>query len=154
RALFDNHVLPRWRGRDIRTISRRDVIDLLDTVIAKGKAITANRVLAAVRKLFNWALQRDMVDANPAARIDPPGAETRRERVLSPDEVRCVWPEIDGLGYPFGPFFKLVAATGQRRQEVAMMRWDEINEAERTWTIPSERTKAVRAQVVPLSTLA
>jgi Arm domain-containing DNA-binding protein/integrase-like protein len=56
RRNFDKHVLPCWRGRDIRSITRRDVIDLLDGIVEDGKPVAANRTLAAVRKLFNWAL--------------------------------------------------------------------------------------------------
>lgn len=63
RATFDNHVLPRWRRRDITTITRRDVIELLDAIVDEGKPIAANRTLAAIRKLFNWALQRGIVEA-------------------------------------------------------------------------------------------
>jgi integrase len=154
RALFDNHVLPKWRNRDIKSIRRRDVIELLDGIVEQGKPITANRVLAAVRKLFNWALQRDIIEASPVALVAMPSAETHRERTLSINEVRALWPQFAGLGYPFGPFLQMTLATGQRREEVAGMRWQDIDEAERTWTLPSERTKAGRAHVVPLSPLA
>jgi hypothetical protein len=154
RALFNNHVLPRWRTRDIKSIRRRDVIELLDGIVERGKPITANRVLAAVRKLFNWALQRDIIEASPVALVAMPSAETNRERTLSIDEVRALWPEFAALGYPFGRFLQTTLATGQRRDEVAGMRWQDIDEAECTWTLPSDRTKAGRAHVVPLSPLA
>src|SRR5262249_504175 len=58
RRNFAKHVLPRWHGRDVRGITRRDVIELLDAIVDEGKPVAANRTLAAVRKLFNWALQR------------------------------------------------------------------------------------------------
>src|SRR5262249_20352362 len=58
------------------------------------------------------------------------------------------------LGYPFGPFLQMALATGQRREEVASMRWRDIDEAECIWTLPSETTKAGRAHIVPLSSLA
>lgn len=164
RGIFDNHVLPRWRGRDIGTITRRDVIELLDAVVDQstrrkngrraGGPIAANRTLAAVSRLFTWALHRDIITATPAARVERPGPEARRERALSGDEIRELWPLLDALGYPFGPFFKVVLLTGQRRDEVAAMRWAEIDEAELVWMLPAERTKAARAHTVPLSPLA
>ena len=154
RATFDNHVLPRWRGRDINSIKRRDVIELLDAIVDAGKPIAANRTLAAIRKLFNWALQRGIIEATPVALVEMPGAERKRERTLAADEIRAVWASASGLGYPFDPFFKMALATGQRREEIAHMRWADIDEAERTWTLSSEMTKAGRTHIVPLSPLA
>jgi integrase len=153
-AIFANHVLPRWRGRDIKTITRRDVIELLDAIVDAGKPIAANRTLAAVRKLFNWALQRGIIEATPIALVEMPGAEHKRERTLSADEIRAIWAAASALGYPFGLFFRMALATGQRREEVAGMRWADIDQSERIWTLPSEITKAARAHVVPLSPLA
>jgi len=154
RAIFDNHVIPRWRRRDIKSITRRDLIELLDRIVEEGKPTMANRTLAAVRKLFNWALQRDMIEMIPFAMIEKPSEETKRERTLAADELKTLWPEFDGLGYPFGPFFKLALLTGQRRSEIAGIRWADVNEGERAWTLPSEMTKAGRTHVIPLSSLA
>jgi integrase len=154
RRNFDRHVLPRWRDRDIRAITRRDVIELLDRIVDEGKPVAANRTLAAVRKLFNWALQRGIIEATPVALVEMPGAERKRERILAPDEIRAVWSGAGGLGYPFGLFFQMALATGQRREEIARMRWADIDTDERTWTLSSEMTKAGRAHVVPLSPLA
>src|SRR5262249_52752960 len=58
--LLRQHVLPRWRGRMVHEITRRDVLDILDRVVDGGAPIAANRVLAAVRKFFNWAIARDI----------------------------------------------------------------------------------------------
>jgi integrase len=154
RAIFANHVLPRWRGRDIKTITRRDVIELLDAISDAGKPIAANRTLAAVRKLFNWALQRGIIDASPGALVEMPGAERKRERTLAADEIRAVWTAAGELGYPFGEFFRIALVTGQRREEVAQMRTADIDEDDRIWTLSSDITKAGRSHVVPLSTLA
>jgi integrase len=154
RRNFAKHVLPRWQGRDIRGITRRDVIELLDAIVDEGKPVAANRTLAAVRKLFNWALQRGIIEASPVALVEMPGPERKRERTLAADEIRAVWDAAGELGYPFGHFFQMALATGQRREEVARMRWADIDEAERIWTLSSEMTKAGRAHVVPLSAFA
>jgi integrase len=154
RRNFDKHVLPRWRGRDLRAITRRDVIELLDGIVDEGNPVAANRTLAAVRKLFNWALQRGIIEASPVALVEMPGAERKRERTLAPDEIRVVWAAAGELGYPFGDFFRMALATGQRREEVAQMRTADADESERTWTLSSDMTKAGRAHVVPLSPLA
>ena len=154
RRNFDKHVLPRWCGRDLQTITRCDVIELLDAIVDEGKPVAANRTFAAIRKLFNWALQRGIIEATPVALVEMPGPEHERERTLGPDEIRAVWNAAGGLGYPFGLFFIMALATGQRRDEIARMRWADIDESERTWTLSSDMTKAGRAHVVPLSPLA
>jgi len=169
RRNFNNHVLPRWCDKDIKEITRRDVNELLDAIVDKGTdvigadgekrhisggPIAANRTLAAVRALFNWALRRGIIESTPVALVERPGEETRRERTLSDEEIRVLWPVMRALGYPFGAFFCMTLATGQRRDEVASMRWADIDEEEMTWTIPKEATKAKREHVVPLSSLA
>jgi len=152
RQHFDNRVLPRWRGRHIGDITRSDVNELV-TEVAKEAPVLANRVLAAIKAMFGWALRQDppLVTANPAALVERPGVETARDRVLSAEELRFIWPAFGGLGYPFGPCLKLTLLTAQRRDEIAGMCWSEINEEAATWTIPAHRNKARRVHVVPLS---
>ena len=149
--LLRRDVLPFWATRPVREITRRDVIELIDRVADRGARIHANRVLAAVRVLFNWLLSRGVIEASPAAGVKAPGAEMVRERVLSEDELREVWRAADATPYPFGPFFRLLILTAQRRDEVAGMRWSEIDEARALWTIPGDRAKNGRAHEVPLS---
>ncbi len=84
-------------------------------------------MLAAIRALFNWALRRGMIDATPAALVEAPGEETARARTLTADEIRAIWTRFGALGYPFGPFFQLALITGQRREEVARMRWADLD---------------------------
>jgi integrase len=149
--LLRRDVLPFWATRPVREITRPDVIELIDRVADRGARVHANRVLAAVRVLFNWALSRGVIEASPAAGVKAPGAETVRERVLSEDELREVWRAADATAYPFGPFFKLLILTAQRRDEVAAMRWSEIDTSRAVWTIPGQRAKNGRAHEVPLS---
>jgi integrase len=49
---------------------------------------------------------------------------------------------------------RLLIATGQRRDEVAKMGWEEVDSERRLWTLPRERVKADRPHEVPLSTIA
>jgi integrase len=148
------HVLPRWRGRKVGDIARRDVLDVLDRVVEAGAPIAANRTLAAVRKLFSWCIARDIVAASPCAGVKPPTPERSRDRVLSHDELRVVWQAAGKIGWPFGPLVKLLMLTGQRRDEVAGMRWPELDLTARLWTLPRERVKNNRPHQVPLSELA
>jgi len=151
RRIFDKDVLPKWGARDIRSITRADVIDLLDTIVDDGRPIQANRTLAAVRKLLNWSLDRSYIDASPVAKMSAPSAETDRERVLSADELRLVWLATAKVGYPFGPMVQMLILTLQRRREVAEAVWPEFDIKESIWHIPGERTKNSNPTDVPLS---
>jgi integrase len=156
--MLNHHVLPDWGKREIRSITRRDVIDLIDDVTDRTSPVRANRILANVRKLFGWAVERDIIGATPVAGVKPPGKERERDRVLSDDEIKAVWAACgdgeNGIGWPFGPFTRMLLVTAQRRDEVAHMRWDDIDFEGRNWSLPREITKADRSHEVPLSPLA
>jgi integrase len=169
RRNFRNHVLTRWGDRDIKSITRRDVAELLDDVMDRGTKqkgdgrkrrqtpggpISANRTLAAIRALFNFALDRGIIDASPVVRVERPGEETPRERTLTAEEIRSIWTGAGAIGDPFGPFFRFVLVTGQRRDEAARMRWVDVDLDAGTWTLPAPATKAKRVHVVPLAPLA
>ena len=63
--IIHREMIPRWGSRKISEISRRDVIELLDGITDRGSPIMANRTLSLARKLFGWAVERDIVDASP-----------------------------------------------------------------------------------------
>jgi integrase len=151
---IQSKLLPHWRQRSITSITRRDVLDLLDREMDAGRPRTANKLLGLVRKLCNWAVERGIVDGSPVAGIRAPGRETTRDRVLTDDELAAVWNAAGKMGWPWTGFIRLLMATAQRRDEVSQMPWSEIDVERRLWTIPAERTKAERVHDVPLSDLA
>jgi integrase len=78
-------------------------------------------------------------------------ASGSRDRVLDDDELRRTWNAAEAEGWPFGPLVKLLILTGQRVSEVGEMRWDEIDQGQRLWTLPAERVKNGLRHEVPLS---
>jgi len=149
RGFLDRFILEPWGERDVQSIKKRDIIDLLDEIADSGRETTANRTLAYVRKFLNWCVERDILEISPATGVKPPAKENKRERVLSDAEIRLFWQACDDAGQPFGPLGKLLLLTGQRRGEVG-----EITDAEisgDTWHLSRDRTKNGRAHVVPLS---
>jgi integrase len=143
-------VLQLWNGRKVQDITKRDVITLLDTVRDRAP-VMANRNLAAVRKLFNWCLARDVIQISPCTLIEPPAPERSRDRILSDDELRLVWNAAGKDPSPFGPLVKLLMLTGQRLGEVGGLRWDELDLKNKLWTLPAERVKNGERHEVPLS---
>lgn len=153
KRLFDKHVIPYWGNKAITELTRKDIVARLDEIAVKTP-IQANRVLANLRKLLNWAVSRDIISTSPAAAVSPPGAETSRDRVLSEAEIRALWEATGILGYPFGDAFRLLLATAQRRDEVGSMRYAELDLDAAQWLIPRERAKNDTENLVPLSPLA
>lgn len=143
-------LLPHWAQRRIAEISKADVLAILDKT-ADRAPIMANRLLALVRKLFNWSQERGYIETSPCAGVRAPSKERARDRVLSDDEVSRLLPAFDALGYPFGPLFRIALLTGQRIGEVAGMRWDEINIEQGVWELSGERVKSGRRHVLPLA---
>ena len=151
---LERDVVPLWRDRAISTITRGDVIGLVDAIAARGAEVYANRTLARLRALFNWAVEKDRLSTSPCIGAKPPNKEQVRDRSLTDDEVRWFWTACDESGWPFGPLAKLLLLTAQRRDEVAGMEWPELNLVTNTWTIPRARAKNNRSHEVQLSTAA
>lgn len=145
------YVLPTWKARAVAGIKRRDVAELLDAIESNNGPVMADRVLAWLRKMFNWHATRDDDFVSPIvkgmARTKP--RERARDRVLSDDEIRALW-ESTATTEPatFGALVRMLLLTAQRREEAAQMRRGELDGE--TWTIPASRYKTGRANVVPL----
>ena len=154
KRVLEHDVRVQWGNRPVTEITRRDVIELLDAIIDRGAAVQANRTLAVLRRFFNWALEREIIAVSPIAGLKAPTAETARDRALTDGEIRLFWVGCDRLGWPFGPMFKLLLLTAQRRDEVGGMEWSEIEPLDkRVWTIPREKAKNDRRHEVHLSEL-
>ncbi len=142
-----------WSHRPIAEITPLDVIKALDRLVDEGKPAAANKLLACLRRLCNWAIRRRVYNltTSPCDRLEMPAPRVIRQRVLSEDEIAAVWHAASE--YPYGHLVRMLLATGQRLSECANMTWAEIGK-DGNWTIPPERCKSDRPHVVPLSTLA
>lgn len=140
-----HHLLP----RRVADITKADVVEVIDRVMAEGKAQSAVNLLRYIKMLFNWAVDRDIVPSNPFERIRPPARTRERDRTLSDVEIAMVWHASFKLMPPYGQMYRIFLLTGQRRSEVSTMRWGEITGD--TWIIPREKVKKDRAHAVPLT---
>ena len=118
---LERDVLPVWGKRPIASITRRDAIALIDGIAKRGAEVMANRILSRLRRLFNWAIEKDRLATSPVDGMRPPTKEQARDRALDDDELRLLWAACDESGWPFGPLVKLLLMTGQRRSEVGGM---------------------------------
>ncbi len=142
---------PTWHDRAAHMIAPAEAVTELDRIAAARGPHAARLALAYGRAMYNWAVGRRMLAANPFAGIPSPARAVERDRVLSDDELGAVWRAAGLLGWPFGPFVQLLALTLQRRDEVAGMRWSELSSDLTLWTIPAERAKNRRAHLVHLA---
>jgi integrase len=147
--ILEKDALPRFGRRKAKDISRRDIIAMLDEIVTRGAPIQANRTLEIVRKLFNWAVARDILGANPCYRLPKPSSENRSDRVLTEEEIREVWHAVGAEAPLTAATFKLRLLTAQRGAEILAMRWDQISN--NWWTIPAEIAKNGLTHRVPLS---
>lgn len=148
-SAFNRLVKPKIGDRGIYELRRSDIAEMFDAIEDNNGPVMADRTLAYLRKAFNWYATRDDRFSPPIvkgmARTRP--RELARDRVLSDDEIREIWPLLTGT---WGSFVKMLLLTAQRRSEVAAMAWDEIDD-NGVWTIPAERYKTGVPNIVPLS---
>ncbi|TGD63363.1 site-specific integrase [Tabrizicola sp. WMC-M-20] len=137
-------------GKRLDKIKRADVVKALDAIVVSAP-VSANRALAHLKHLMNWCVDRGMLDTSPLTGMKLPTKETPRERVLTNVELRALWAACDADGYPFGDCIKLLILSGQRRSEVAEMRWSELDLDKRLWTLPSVRAKNGKQHSVPIT---
>src|SRR5262245_25089519 len=121
----------RWAGKSIHDIKKRDVVDLV-TEISIRSAGVAHETLKLLKGFLRWCVGRGVIDYSPAGGVQSYWREKSRSRVLSDPELGAILRAARTITFPYGAIVELLALTGQRREEVAQMKWDEIDEATRT----------------------
>jgi integrase len=149
--ILQRNLVDRVGSRSIHSISKRDVIDLVNAVIDRGAPVAANKSLKVVKSFFNWCVGRAIVERSPCEGIRVPTLERPRDRVLTDRELAEIIRAGRQLGGPYGSVVEVLALTGQRRDEVARMSWDEVDLDHRVWTLPATRTKNDTPHIVQLT---
>jgi integrase len=153
-AILGKDVLPAWRGQDARTIEPAEVIELLDKIVERGSRVMANRTAALLGQLFKFGIHRRIVTTTPVQLLYRPGGKEKpRERMLTDEELRAFLadPKSATRFARLSHVITLLLLTGQRRGELALTRWSDLDLRGRTWTIPDENAKTGRGHVVPLA---
>jgi len=151
--IIDKFLKPEFGTLNVKEITRTHTRSFLRGIAARAP-VQANRAQACLRKIFNWAIEEEIIDLedNPASRIKRPGGpEKPKERALNDAELKAVWHGLEKETLQVKDVLRLILLTAQRPGEVMGLRWDEIDLGEALWTIPGSRTKNGLANVVPLS---
>jgi integrase len=163
----DAHRLKRPRGalghREASAITRRDVIAFLDDV-KRTAPVQANRMQTAISGVFNWAIDEELLEINPIARLKKRAKETAATRVLSDPEIRALWRALDMAarssvtGQDVAAALKLILLTGVRPVEATgalQLEFVNIEDPKMArWEIGGQRMKKRRPHVVPLARMA
>jgi integrase len=156
---YQADLAPAWARRKAADVTRRDVSDLVLQVKARALATgragatgsAANRLLALAGALFAHGLEHGLVSENPAAGLKGVVAYHPRERILSPAEIRDLWPRPGSIA----ACLRFALLTGQRIGAVAAMQPGEVDLPGRLWTVPADDgRKLKKPNQVPLSPLA
>jgi integrase len=152
-SAFDRLVKPRIGKLGVYEVRRSHIAEMLDRIEDEAGPVMADRTRAYLRKAMSWYAERDDQFNLTAAfvRVRPRAnpKDRARTRVLSDEEIRIIWPALNGHG-TFGALLKSLLLTAQRRDEVAHMSRKEIG-SDAIWTIPPERYKTKLPNHVPLS---
>jgi len=143
----------------IKAITRQDIVDELDEVEAERGPVAADRCKASIGTFYTWAIDKGYADATPVVKIKARGKSGGRDRVLSPAELAEVWHALDEVNLDYRRVVRLLILTAQRRNEIGLLPWAEVNLAESRLELPGGtgtegRTKNHRSHLVPLSPLA
>jgi integrase len=142
------------QNRPIDQITKRDVLNIIETIDARGSHTAASRTRVYLSKFFNWCAERDIIETVPTDRIPAPNPEVKRERLLDATELGYLMQALAKAPTVISAVIRILLLTGQRRSEAAGMRWSELNGfdgTEPTWQIPGSRTKNGESHLVPLS---
>lgn len=132
----------------ISKVDRRTVAKLLDDVAGNHGKITMNRCRSALSNCFVWAMKKGRAEANPIIGTEVHD-ERGRDRWLSDDELRAVWCALGDDEY--SDIVRLLILTGQRRGEIADLRWSEIDFNSGIIVLPGERAKNGLRHEIPMS---
>jgi integrase len=135
-------------GLQIHNVDRRAIAIELGRLTSESGPVQANRTRASLVKFLNWCAGEGYIDANPA-QFTNKNPEAARDRVLVNAELKKIWHALPVGDY--GDVVKLLMLTAARANEIAQLRWSEIDFDRGIIALPASRTKNRRAHFIPIS---
>lgn len=146
--LINADIIPLLGDKSLDKLKTREITHALDKIVSRGASVHANKVLAALKQAFNYAVSRGIMPQNPAIHIrsrDIGGIEKPRERYLSLNEIKTLWHFLDSdqhnVSLQIKNAIKIILLTGVRTGEIREAKWSEFDFRNALWTIPAARTK-------------
>lgn len=160
RARIEKEIKPAIGSLKVEDVKPRHIDDILKAVLKRGAPSISNDVLRWLKRIFNYAVKRHVIEYNPAAAFDPGdagGKEKSRERWLSSAELVKLFAsmrEASGFSIENGLTIKLLLLLAVRKSELIGARWGEFHLDKAIWYLPAERTKTGSAIDIPLPPVA
>jgi integrase len=149
-AMLRRDVVRCWGDQPIASITERDCLDLIEEIEKRGSLVVANRNVKLLRRLFRWAVKSKYIVTDPAVELEQPHEEKPRQRALVDEaEIKQVWQAFTAMGYPFGTLGQLLLLLGQRRGEVAGLKWSDLDLDQAVWRLASTKTATLHQLPLP-----
>jgi integrase len=151
--LLNKDIAPIWGERPAESITRGEIIGLLEATLARGPSVSRD-LLKVMRRMWNFAIERGRLEVNPCYLVKPLARENVKDRHLAEKEILTFWSQLaaSGISDDIQKILKLILITGQRPGEVAGIHRNEIDGG--WWTIAADRAKNGRQNRLWLGDLA
>lgn len=147
--ILRRNLLPLIGTMKVRSVTRREVLQVVQRVLERGSPIAANRTLAVTSSCFAWAEDKGMIDDNPCRKVTKPSRERQNKRFLGEREIPLFWRALETEKPEIADAFRLLLLTGQRSGEIRLLRHSWIEGS--LFKIPEEVSKNGQAHLVPIS---
>jgi integrase len=146
RRLLTRH-LRKFTKRAVGSLTNHELSETIDDLVDTPSE--QNHAFAAMRTFFRFCVRRGLISRSPLEGVPMPARIPSRDRVLDDAELKAVLRASGDAGYPFGTLVQLLIHTGQRKGEIAQLRWTWIDDAKRTITVPADVSKNRRQHTFP-----
>jgi len=148
-AMLKKVIIPPFTGMEFVDVRRKHITALLDKIEDKHGVRQSDYALSILSGICGWYAKRDEDYASPISRGMKRQKKNDRDRVLTDSEIHTIWNEAEGL---LGNFTKLALLTGQRREKLLTMRYDDVRNG--VWHIRSEAREKGNGEELRLPTMA
>jgi integrase len=135
---YEFHIKNYIGFKPVETISKRDVEDILKTMIVKGlRPATVDRVRQTISAMFNLAIYNEKCKINPASiqrndnvslmRRNKKNINNERERFLSKEEANKLLNELEMRSYKTYVMALISLTTGARAGEILGIQFKDID---------------------------
>ena len=146
---MNKDVLPYIGNLPIKSVDKDAIRSVVKRIHSRKAHALSNRVLQYMSRYLNWCVGCGYIETNPARDIPKMYKESPRERVLSKEEIYSILEATEVMGGIHGSFVKILLMSGQRLNEIAQLKWNEINDDH--IMIGGERNKSGTSQIIPLT---
>ncbi|CDZ79876.1 Prophage CP4-57 integrase [Candidatus Rubidus massiliensis] len=160
RRMMEKDVLPFIGNFDVKEVSKRDILGIIDQLLKKrGVNRMAKVVFSLIRQMFRFAVLRDYLEVDPTALLSKKhigGANIERDRVLNEEEITELVLKLPKANMTETSIIAIwiTLATCCRIGELLKTRWAHVDLERREWIIPSENSKNDRQHIIFLSSFA